>query len=191
MKRLSIICILLLLPIAAWAWMNVTTVGGGGVPSEGGGGTERLYPDADITTGWDSWSGPPHWSICDDTYESETEADGGVATVSGSQEAFGFANPTSMGAGNTATQLVFHFWGKAGGASTSETMAVKYSTDGGSNWSSTTNVVFTSNTYAYQTATFSSLSLSLANIQGLAVHFQRTAGTTSIVISAVSCVVTY
>ena len=39
MKKLIIICIALLLPVAALAWMNVTTVGGGVVPGEGGGCT--------------------------------------------------------------------------------------------------------------------------------------------------------
>jgi len=127
--------------------------------------TERIYPASDVTTNWDGWSAPPHWSRVDDAYGSETEADGGLSGGNNAVEEFTIANVSVMGASDTATGIDVYIWSKS--TVVTDSIDVQYSIDNGSNWSSVVNVVVNQTDYAYEIASWSSLSLTQSQINAM------------------------
>ena len=151
--------------------------------------TERIYPDADITTNWDGWSSPPHWSIVDDPYGSETEADGGIAGTGSNFEELRFANVAVMGAGDICSQLEVFIWCKDN--TITDQVDIKYSTDGGSSCSAAQRITVNQTSYAYEIATFSGLSLTQTQVNALAIQFACVGAVDYVISSAISVLVTY
>src|SRR3989304_6486991 len=152
--------------------------------------TERIYPASDVTTNWNGWSAPPHWSRVDDAYGSETEADGGLAGDNNSVEEFTMANVSVMGASDTATGIGIYIWSKS--ESSTESIDVQYSIDNGSNWSSVVNVVVNQTSYAYGIASWSGLSLTQSQINAMNIRLTcPNKNVDWVYTSAVSVLVTY
>ena len=157
MKRLLIICIALLLPVAGLAWMNVTTVGGGVVPAAGGAAANQsVNPDAVVSAG--DW--------LDHDFEAAATANiAFIASYDSPNDAthfIGFPEPTSTieigfvePSAGTISTVRAHVRAKNGASTGNETIAI--TGDGGSNWTSGVDIGSLTGSAANYTVDFTSL----------------------------------